>query len=430
MQADKRSRLWLASLVILPYISYLGLLIMVGLWLTALAKRGRQVWQLCMRRGFGWLSLGLIISGCFAWDRGEAFLQLANFLPFFLFFGVLATVPALTNNPVKQLATVARWLLLTAMPIGAIAIVEYALKFERIMPTIKAAPLPSWFLGWLYEEPSFGHRAHSVFSHPNGLSAYLAIVLGLGLGLVVKGLSDATLNATAANSKVSSDSTSQHKIAQAIAVVITLAATFCTGSRNGVLIALVMLAIALYAARRHRWVMFLGLLGSGAIAAAAITFGIGGRSLSLELLTQDPRIGVWQLAWEMIQQRPWLGWGFAGMRLRYVPNSVPGYDIIYHAHNIWLYLASEAGIPLMVGFCAVIGTLYYRGIRAFCDRRLPADHRAILLSYLLAFTSCLMFNLFDVTLFDSRLNILSYGLLAGIYVLSRDRYPKAESNTR
>ncbi|MEL7520395.1 MAG: hypothetical protein AAGJ80_02035, partial [Cyanobacteria bacterium J06553_1] len=244
MQADKRSRLWLASLVILPYISYLGLLIMVGLWLTALAKRGRQVWQLCMRRGFGWLSLGLIISGCFAWDRGEAFLQLANFLPFFLFFGVLATVPALTNNPVKQLATVARWLLLTAMPIGAIAIVEYALKFERVMPTIKAASLPSWFLGWLYEEPSFGHRAHSVFSHPNGLSAYLAIVLGLGLGLVVKGLSDATLNATAAKSKVSSDSTSQHKLAQAIAVVITLAATFCTGSRNGVLIALVMLAIA------------------------------------------------------------------------------------------------------------------------------------------------------------------------------------------
>lgn len=426
MQAGKRSRLWLASLVILPYISYLGLLIMVGLWLTALAKRGRQVWQLCMQRGFGWLSLGLIISGCFAWDRGEAFLQLANFLPFFLFFGVLATVPTLTDNPVKQLATVARWLLLTAMPIGAIAIVEYALKFERVMPTIKAAPLPSWFLGWLYEEPSFGHRAHSVFSHPNGLSAYLAIVLGLGLGLVVKGLSDATLNATATSGKVSSDSTSQHKIAQAIAVVITLAATFCTGSRNGVLIALVMLAIALYAARRHRWVMFSGLLGSGAIAAAAMTFGIGGRSLSLALLTQDPRIGVWQLAWEMIQQRPWLGWGFAGMRLRYVPNSVPGYDIIYHAHNIWLYLASEAGIPLMVGFCAVIGTLYYQGIRAFCDRHLPADHRAILLSYLLAFTSCLMFNLFDVTLFDARLNILSYGLLAGIYVLSRDRYSKAE----
>ena len=180
-----------------------------------------------------------------------------------------------------------------------------------------------------------------------------------------------------------------------------------------------MVAIALYAARRHRWVMLLGLTGSGAIASAVLAFGIGGRSLSLALITQDPRLGVWQLALEMIQQRPWLGWGFAGLRLLYIPGSIPEYDSIFHAHNLWLFLASEAGIPVMAGFCAAIGTLYYGGVKTFITGKLPAENRALLLGYLLAFASCLLFALFDVALFDSRINVLSWGVLAGIYRLSQ-----------
>lgn len=417
-----RSRIWLASFVILPYISYLGLLIMTGLWLTALWQRGKQVWRLCGQRGFGWLTLGLILSACFAWDRGEAFLQLVNFLPFFLFFGVLASLPELVADPAPKLEKLARWLLLTSLPMTVVAVVEFGLKFESMIPRVQALPLPGWLLNWLYGE-DFGHRAHSIFTHPNGLAAYLVIVLGLGLGLVLQSLS-----------VVNGKQAGRLKVLQAIAVVLAAMAVFCTGSRNGVLTVLVLLAIALYAARRHRWVFLTGLLGAGAIAFAVLSLGIGGRSLSMALMTSDPRVGVWQLALDMIQQRPWLGWGFAAMRLRYEPGSIMGYDIIFHAHNVWLYLASEAGIPLMVAFCAVVGSLYYDGIKTFIKGDLAVGEsfgastaealaawqcqRAILLSYLLAFTSCLLFGLFDVTLFDARLNILSYGLLAGIYVLT------------
>lgn len=388
---------------------------MTGLWLRALWQRGKQVWQLCGERGFGWLTLGLILSACFAWNRGEAFLQLVNFLPFFLFYGVLATVPELTVDPVGLLEKLARWLLLTSLPMTGVAVVEFGLKFEAMMPRVQALPLPGWLLNWLYGE-DFGHRAHSIFTHPNGLAAYLVIVLGLGLGLVVQGLS------------IERDKLAGRlKALQVIAVVLAAVAVFCTGSRNGVLTVLVLMAIALYAARRHRWVLFSGLLGAGAIAFAVLSLGIGGRSLSMALMTGDPRVGVWQLALEMIQQRPWLGWGFAAMRLRYEPGSIMGYDIIYHAHNVWLYLASEAGIPVTVAFCAVVGSVYYDGIKTFLKGSAAVGEsptmwqrrRAMLLSYLLAFTSCLLFGLFDVTLFDARLNILSYGLLAGIYVLTR-----------
>lgn len=411
-----RETAWLASFVLLPYASYAGLLGMAYLLVTALFKRGEIVWRLCGHRGFGWLTAGLLLSASFGINRGDGFLQLANFLPFFVFFGVLATQPGAVRQPFVRLAAVSKWLLLTAIPLNAIAVVEYGLKFEQMAGRVQAMPLPKWFLGWLYEEPSFGHRAHSLFNHPNGLSAYLVMVLGLGLGLILKELAEKGW-AEGTGSKLPETAF----WLEAFAVVLCMAAIFCTGSRNGVLIVLVVVAIALYAARRHRGVWLSGLVGAGAIAAAILSFGIGGRSLSLNIFTQDPRLGVWHLAITMIQQRPWLGWGFSGLREIYQPGSIPGYDKIFHAHNVWLFLASEAGIPVMIGFCCVIGTLYYQGIRTFIKGGLPAGDRAILLGYLLAFSTCLMFGLFDVVLFDARNNILAWGLLAGIYLLSHSQ---------
>lgn len=185
-----RQRLWLASFVALPYAMYAALLVMTYLLVTAMAMRGRSVWQLCSQWGFGWLSMGLLLSASFALNRGDAFLQLANFFPFFLLWGVLATNPKVVAQPFVVLETLARWLVLSSVPLCAIALIEYLLKFESLIEPLKASSLPQWFLGWLYEEPYFGHRARSLFDHPNGLSAYLAIVLGLGLGLLLKALAD------------------------------------------------------------------------------------------------------------------------------------------------------------------------------------------------------------------------------------------------
>ena len=400
-----RERIWLASLIVLPYVSYLGLVIMLGLFVSALCQRGKQVWRLCGQRGLGWLTAGLLIISTFALNKGESFLQLTNFLPFFLFFGVLATVPSVVNQPFVKLAVLARWLLLTSVPMSVLAMGEFVIKFEAIAPKIQSffllSWLPPWLLNWIYV-PDFGHRAHSFFSHPNMLAAYLSIVLGLGLGVVMKALAE-----------------QKPFWREGLALGLCAIALFCTGSRNGILSALVLIAIALYHARYYKWVMLTGLAASSAILAAVFSLGIGGRSLSLSLLTNDPRIGVWQLATEMIQQRPWLGWGFAGLRILYEPGSIPDYDIIFHAHNIWLFLASEAGIPVMVGFCIVIGTIYYDSVQLLIKGNLPATEQATLLGYLLAFASCLLFSLFDVALFDSRINILSWGLLSSLYVLSR-----------
>ena len=437
-------RLWIASLVVLPYASYVGLLMLLSLFIAALVRRGGRVMRLCARRGFGWLAAGMLLSACFAMDRGEGFLILTNFLPFFVMFGVMATVPVVVDRPFEALERLASWLLISSIPMTVGAIAEFIIKFESIEPAAKASSLPSWLLDHIFEE-DFGHRAHSVFSHPNMLSAYLAILLGLGLGLVLKALNtktlntktldDRTLNTKTLNTKTLSKKRNNAKTwAQGVALLLCLVAIFCTGSRNGLLIAGVLLAIALYAARRYRWVLLSGLAVGGFLVSAMFAFGIGGRSLSLALVTQDPRLGVWRLAIEMIQQRPLLGWGFSSLRQLYIPGSIPDYDVIYHAHNFWLYMASEAGIPVMVGFCLVIGTIYYDGVKAYLDRaawqkqmilltpegRVSTGDRSILLGYLLAFASVILFALFDVAVFDSRVNLFNWGLVAAIYALSRE----------
>jgi len=422
-------RLWIGSLVALPYVSYVALVVILGLFIAALVRRGAQVMRLCGQRGFGWLTAGMLLSACFAIDNGEGFLQLTNFLPFFVLFGVMATVPSVVARPFEQLELLAHWLLVSSTPMSLGAIAEFIVKFDAVSPRVKAAALPGWLLAYIYE-PDFGHRAHSFFSHPNMLSAYLAIVLGLGLGLMLKALN------TGRNDQVA--------WMQGAASLLCVASIFCTGSRNGLLIAGVLIAIALYAARRHRWVLLGGLSIGAFLVSAAFAFGIGGRSLSLALVTQDPRLSVWRLAIDMIGQRPWLGWGFSGLRQMYIPGSIPEYDVIFHAHNFWLFLGSEAGLPVTVAFCAVVGTIYYDGVKAYLnskiwwsratyisatyisDETIAPRHgdRAVLLGYLLAFASCILFGLFDVAVFESRVNLFNWGLISAIYVLSRSALSK------
>lgn len=401
-RSSRNDRLWLMGLVLLPYVSYAGLPVLAWAFIAALRQRGKQVWQLCGRWGFGWLSAGLLLSACFGINKGDGFLQLVHFLPFFLFFGVLATVPSVVHQPFFKLEQLARWLLLTSVPMSVLGAVEFVIKFDVIAPTVQSWPLPQPLLSFIYE-PDFGHRAHSIFTHPNGLAIYSVIIFGLGLGLVLRGLEEGAF---------------LKRWPQFVAVVLCAIAIFCSGSRNGVLIALVLTAIMMYAARRYRWVMFAGLAGGGAIAAAVLSLGIGGRSLSLAMLTNDPRVGVWKLAGEMIQQRPWLGWGLSGLRTLYVPGSIPDYESINHAHNVWLMLAAETGIPMMVAFCVVIGTLYFRGVYAYLKGELSGQERAVLLSYLLALAACLLFSMFDIALFDARINVLAWGTLAAIYIMS------------
>lgn len=97
-----RRGVWLASLVVLPYLMYGSLLVMVVLMVDALRQRGRDVLKVCRQAGFGWLTVGLLLSASVGLNPGDAFLQLVHFLPFFLLWGVLVTDAQLVSRDRKS----------------------------------------------------------------------------------------------------------------------------------------------------------------------------------------------------------------------------------------------------------------------------------------------------------------------------------------
>ena len=120
---------------------------------------------------------------------------------------------------------------------------------------------------------------------------------------------------------------------------------------------------------------------------------------------------------ELIQQRPLVGWGLGGFSHQYVPLSVTDHERLFHPHNLWLYLACDTGVPTMLLFCWVVGRTYVAGIR----RLIVDSYHPVLLSYLLGFTGCILFALFDVTLFDARINVLGWFLFAGTSILASSK---------
>jgi len=62
----------------------------------------------------------------------------------------------------------------------------------------------------------------------------------------------------------------------------------------------------------------------------------------------------------------------------------------------------------------IIGKILWQGIMTLISFKSSQDQGIILFSYLMVFLSFIVFNLFDVSIFDLRLNILGWIILAAI----------------
>jgi O-antigen ligase len=258
--------------------------------------------------------------------------------------------------------------------------------------------------------------------YANILAAYLLITFILGLGLWL----DACWN-WRREGKTRSNSTKV--VLSSLVVILAGIGLIFANSRNAWGIALVAcLAFALYLG--WRWLVL------GIVAAAGTVFWAAwgpppGREslrqivpaffwarLSDELYerpTATLRSTQWQFAWKMAQERPWLGWGLR--------NFTPLYKAemglwLGHPHNLFLMLFAEVGIPATIFFCSLVAWVIWRAIALLTRRAKLSDRRRsnklLLFSYVLAFGGCTVFNGFDVTIFDLRLNLFGWILLAAI----------------
>jgi O-antigen ligase len=445
------------SLIILPYLSYLGL---IGLGIITLILAGR-LWhgnrsdgnQLdenprsalfqqpsldpVARNGL-WLLTGLLLINCLvANDRGEAFLQLTNFLPFFLFFAVVPNI----LKPGERLAQIALDLVIVAIPINFIALGEYILRSGFIPQPVRRIP---WIDG-VRDRPHAG-RATVMFNHPNALASYLVIILGLGLGLMLyQGVRQRFDRPRPVGNRPTPWVHPSHTSKLlTVGTYSSLVGIFCSGSRNGLMVAVLQMVLfglvwGLFV-RVNQKVLISIFVGVMSLLGVAAWGGVGGRSLIPTTWADDPRLRLWRIALDLWRDRPWFGWGLGNYKFQFperllntYPACLPERSLpvipvecadVVHPHNFWLMMLADGGIFVSIGFTVWVGYLCVCGVNALGKKALHPSQKALLIAYLLSFISCVTFALFDVTLYDARVNALNWILLVGIYCLSQEEAGK------
>lgn len=392
----------LACLSLLPYpfaivVSLLGLLVFCG-WQTY--QHPRALLSLLYRWGFLGLSAWLVVSSILAFQPSEAYLQLAHFLPFFWIWAALVLYIQTIPQPWPYLCQWAVVLVLTAIPINLVGLGEYALK--HWFPESGLAVFPG--IDWLYIGDFSHPRVFSLFDYPNTLANYLVMILGLTMGLLLLPSGEQRLPGWPRWGRV----------VCLINLPLTLLCLYGSGSRNGFLVAAVVLLVSLIGVRTRGWVRSLGLAGFVLITVMTARFGIGGRELSWRWLTDDPRVDVWRLALQLIQERPLWGHGLGNYKLLYDGEAI-GFDFIAHAHNLWLMLAAETGLPAAIALTIIVGLICYRAVRTLWSLSPRHSAYGILWAYCLCFFSSVLFSLLDVTIFEVRVNLLGWLSLAVLY---------------
>ena len=392
---------------------------LVSIALALLVLWKKQYRSMARRRinwGLAILSGWLIITCCFAHNRSEAFVGLANLLPYFLFFATFSTL----FQSIGQLRQLARILVVGSLPV-------VILGFGQLFLGWTGSKALEGAIGWIMvpggNPPG---RISSVFMYANILAVYLQMVFILGLGLWVE-----TFQAFLQRRNKFQGG---QLLLWSVLVISNAIALILTNSRNVWAIAvLACLAFALYVG--WRWIV----LGVTAAVSTILWASFGpefGRQslrsivpaffwarLSDELYPNRPvaqlRTTQWQFTWSMTQERPWMGWGLR--------NFTPLYQAkmqlwLGHPHNLLLMLMSETGIPATLLFCGLVGWILAQAVLllgVLSDIAPPAKYqwhqeRLILFTYLVAFTGYTLFNLLDVTLFDLRVNALGWLLLSAI----------------
>lgn len=442
------AQLGLLLLPMSPLLGGVGLLVaMVGTW----KQRYREIHRRWVNRGFAILAVWLAIATGFSADPSVALLGLFNFLPFFAFF---AAFSLLIQTP-AQMRRIAWIAVATSVPVVIIGLGQL---FWGWSGPVKLWPILYWQLEATGTPPG---RMASVFAYANVLASYFLITFILGLGLwfetargwrkltqrpkqtekvrdprdprVVKSID---VNATGQEGKVW-----EQLIFLSVALLGNGYALLLTNSRNGwAIAAIAVLAFALY----HGW----RLLVAGFVAVLSMILGSAfapeplqtwlraivpsyfWMRLSDELFPERHvatlRTTQWQFAWDMTRDRPLTGWGLRTFTDLYEAQTQVWMG---HPHNLFLMLAAETGIPATLLLSGLVGWVLAKAVVLLWIWRdntpenhqdIPGDFheitddKLIFFTYLVAFGACILFHLLDVTLFDSRVNILGWLLLAAI----------------
>ncbi|BAU66838.1 O-antigen polymerase [Stanieria sp. NIES-3757] len=389
-------------LPIIPALAALGLLIvLIRVW----RKHFQRIIQNRLNWGWAIVSIGLLINPLMAEHSQEAWLGLANFLPF---FGLFTAITCLIKD-YHQLQRLAWLLILPSLPIVLLG--SGQLFGNWSLPNL---------IGWeLIPQGVPPGRMSSVFSYANFLAVYLLMTLIFSLGLW---LETYQVWCNKVNQK-----TAWILLSVTLILLSNITGLILTSSRNAWGIAcLAGLAFAFYLG--WRWLVW-GIVGfATTIGWASLGANFGGQwlrtivptfiwaRLSDQMYPDRPietlRITQWRFCWELIQQRPLTGWGIRNFTPLYQAKMNVWFG---HPHSFLLMMLAETGIILTLLFLGLVGWVMFQAILLLKkSEEITQSERLILFTYILAFASCISFNLVDVTIFDLRINTIGWIVFAAI----------------
>jgi O-antigen ligase len=123
------------------------------------------------------------------------------------------------------------------------------------------------------------------------------------------------------------------------------------------------------------------------------------------------RITQWNVASGLIAERPWLGWGAAAFSVIYPLRTGRWHG---HTHNIAIDLAFSYGVPAAALLVALVLWLHIRGVRQGMLQGPVFDRAWWTAAFMLA-----ALHATDIPMYDSRVNIAGWILLAGLRCWSR-----------
>ncbi len=407
------NRLWtwiLFGLLTLPLLPNLGSVTLVGSSLGAWKRYYKDIVRSPLSQGFALFSVWLLITTLFAVKPIAALEGLFNFLPYIAVFVAVRHVFRTFN----QLLQFAWFWVLSAIPITLLGFGQIGFGWGHfaILKIFGTDLVP-------YGTPE--GRISSAFMYANLCAAFLltAFIFAIGLTLIYT-----------RQGRREKQASMTYKLAVLIFSLISNGiALILTNSRSAWgLLFLIIVSFALYL--RWRWLVLGLATTAGTILWSA--WGPIGREplrqvipayfwarLSDELYPDRYmtafRSTQWQIALEMWVQHPWLGWGLRNFSPYYKSrmNTWLG-----HPHNFFLMLLAEIGIIGTILFCGLVGSIIFQAVnyyRYLCQEKLEWDEeKTLFFCALLAFFCCILFNFLDVTLFDYRVNLANWLLLAAI----------------
>jgi O-antigen ligase len=406
--------LTLAGVAIFPILPIFGgVALLVAAWQTWQRKKFPWRSQSPLVWGLGILTLWLLASSLFAEHAKDAWLGIANFLPFFLIFLFFSHIIA---HPF-QLRQLAWRLVLPSFAVVFLGAGQLAAGWET--PSF----LRNLTVDQIYPYGQPEGRMSSLFMYANTLAAYLLVLFILSLGLA--------LDTYIRNQQSKTQTPTWQLLGLGLVVVGNGLGLIFTNSRNAWGLAFgAIIVFAIYWGWRWLGAMFMAIATAISIAAwgPAGWRELGRRfvpafiwlRLSDELYKDSRplptlRTSQWQFAWEKLWERPWFGWGLR--------NFTPLYEQktgiwLGHPHNLYLMLGLETGFVGLGLFCLWVGAILGPAYR-LCGQL--GDEALIFFTYLLAFTGCIFFNMLDVTVLDGKLNALNWMILGAIGGLVRSK---------